>query len=91
MCAVQPVIACCAPSRRRNAACSVSFSNGMEGSMTPLPEDPAARAWRAEMRLAYELQRVGVIGRRPPFRAELLASSSHFAVIMAGARWGRRK
>ena len=58
--------------------------------MTPQPEDAAARAWRAEVRLTYELNRIGVTGRQPSFRSELLASYGHFALIMAGARWGRR-
>lgn len=58
--------------------------------MTPQPEDAEARAWRAAVRLTHELRRIGAIGRQPSFRSELLASSGHFALIMAGARWGRR-
>lgn len=60
-------------------------------TMTPRPEEEAAaRAWRAEVRLTYELKRAGLIGWQPSFRAQLLASSGQFAIIMAGARWGRR-
>lgn len=60
--------------------------------MTPQPdEDAAARAWRAEVRLTYELQRIRAIGRQPSFRSQLLTSSGHFAIIMAGSRWGRRQ
>lgn len=58
--------------------------------MTPAAEDPAARAWRAGVRLNYELGRIDALAPGPRLRAQLLGSSSHFAIILAGAKWGRR-
>jgi len=59
--------------------------------MTPLPEDDAeARAWRARIRLDYELEQVGRGPRVPSLRAQLMGSAGHWAIIMAGAKWGRR-
>ncbi|MFG1300337.1 hypothetical protein V5F49_11140 [Xanthobacter sp. V3C-3] len=58
--------------------------------MIPAAEDPAARAWRAGIRLDYELGRAGALVSPLSLRAQLLGSSSHFAVILAGAQWGRR-
>lgn len=57
--------------------------------MTPLPETSAARAWRAQVRLSYELERIGMGPRPAVLRDQLLASSSHWAVLLASDQGAR--
>ncbi|MFG1383226.1 hypothetical protein [Xanthobacter versatilis] len=58
--------------------------------MTPLPETAAAHAWRAHMRLSYELERIGLVPRPAVLRGQLLSSSSHWAVLLASDQGERR-
>lgn len=56
--------------------------------MTPAPE--AAHAWRAHVRLTFELERIGAIGRVPSLRAQLLGTSSHWALVLVQNQGGAR-
>lgn len=57
--------------------------------MIPAPEHPDARAWRAAVRLSFELERIGALAPAPGLRQQLLASTSHWAVILASEQRGR--
>jgi len=57
--------------------------------MTLLPETATARAWRAQMRLSYELERIGMGPRPALLHNQLLASSSHWVVLLASDQGSR--